>query len=161
MLCSIPPGDDSKVFIGIYDWGMACWSGEEKMSNYGKPTRRKLAKSKASYICAAPELFHLYGKRGTLQSLMRLGREHKHTMLSESFSVDVMATKIYHGDSTSNLFQNNKDPSAVKMRFEHALRDLQDQNPETWPKITSVVNTLKSAPYNMESPTTCFYDTIV
>ena len=161
VMLHFPPDDDSKVFIGICDWGMACWSGEEKMSNYGKPTEVELAKSKASYICAAPELFHLYGKRGTPQSPMRLGRKHKHTMVSESFSVGVLATKIYHNDSASNLFQNNKDPSAVKMRFEQALRDLQDRNPETRPTITSVVNTLKSAPYNMETPNRCFRNTSI
>jgi Protein kinase domain len=159
IMLHFPPEDDSRVFIGICDWGMASWSGEDKISNYGKPTEAELAKTKASYICAAPELFHLYGKRGTPQSPMRIGLDHKHTMVSESFSVGVLATKIYHGDSTSNLFQSNRDLSAVKMRFEQALRDLQDRNPETRPKITSVVNTLKSAPYNMETPNMCFRNT--
>ena len=156
VMLHFPRDDDSKVFIGICDWGMASWSGEEKMSNYGKPTEAELAKAKASYICAAPELFHLYGKRGTPQSPMRLGRQHRHTMASESFSVGVLASKIYQGNSTSTLFQSNKDPFAVKTRFEQALRDLQDRNPQKRVKITSVVNTLKLPPYNMETPNMCF-----
>ena len=53
------------VFIGICDWGMATWIQEEAPSNYGKKAEEDLRKHRAKYYCAAPELFHVTGKRGT------------------------------------------------------------------------------------------------
>lgn len=104
IMLHFPCNDDTIVYIGIYDWRMASWMSEDKSSNYGKLTPTELVKSKASIICTTLELFHLYGKRGIPQSPIRLVKEHKYTMVSKSFSVGVLAIKIYHKDSTSNVF---------------------------------------------------------
>ena len=46
---------------------------------------------------------------------------HKHTIKSESYSVGMLAKKIYRMDATSTLFQRNKDSNAIKVRFEQSL----------------------------------------
>lgn len=95
VMLHFPRDEDGRIFIGVCDWGMASWSGEDKPSNYGKPSLPELEIHRASYNCAAPELFHVYGKRGTSTSPIRLAKSHKHTMASESYSVGVIAAKIY------------------------------------------------------------------
>ena len=45
---------------------------------------------------------------------------HNHTIKSESYSVGMLAKKIYRMDATSTLFQRNKDANAIKVRFEQS-----------------------------------------
>ena len=72
-----------------------------------------------------------------------------HTYLLESFSVGALAKKIYHHDSTSNLFQQNRDPNVVMRWFEVGLDALTKIDPAERSTITHVVNLLKSPLYNM------------
>ena len=140
---------------------MSTWMNEEAPSNYGKESTEAVAKHKEKYYCAAPELFHVQGKRGTSQSPVRMARKHKHTIYSESFSVGALAKKIYHHDATSNLFQCTPDPNSTKVRFELALNELTRVDPTEISTITRVVNLLKSPPYNLENPMMCFRNTVV
>ena len=120
-----------------------------------------MAKHKEKYYYAAPELFHVQGKRGTFQSPIRMARKHKHTIYLESFSVGALVKKIDHHDSTSNLFQKTPDPNSTKVRFELALNELTRVDPTKRTTITRLVNLLKSPPYNLENPTMCFRDMAV
>ena len=159
VMLHFPQDRDDAVFIGVCDWGMASWGDEDAPSNYGKDSVDEMNKHKAKYNCAGPELFHVRGQRGTSTSPMRMARKHRHTFLSESFSVGALAKKIYQKDSTSTLFHLNRDPNGLKMRFELALEALTKSNPAERSTITHVVNMLKSPPYNMANPTMCFRDT--
>jgi serine/threonine protein kinase len=159
VMLHFPQDRENTVFIGVCDWGMASWGDEDAPSNYGKDSVDEMNKHKAQYNCAGPELFHVRGQRGTSTSPMRMARKHRHTFLSESFSVGALAKKIYHKDSTSPLFQHNRDPNGLKMRFEVALDALTKTNPADRSTITHEVNILKSPPYNMVNPTMCFRDT--
>jgi serine/threonine protein kinase len=159
VMLHFPRERDEAVFIGVCDWGMATWLGENAPSNYGRETAEELEKHRVKYYCAAPELFHVRGQRGTPQSLMRMARERQHTQTSESYSVGMLAKRIYKKDSTSTLFQGNKDPNILKVRFEQALEELTRPDPATRMSITHTVNTLKGAPYMMETPNMCYRDT--
>ena len=86
---------------------------------------------------------------------------HKHTIKSESYSVEMLAKKIYRMDATSTLFQRNKDSNAIKVRFEQSLAELTRVEPTERLTVTHVVHTLKGKPYFMETPNMCFRDTIV
>ena len=156
-----PQDRDDTVFIGVCDWGMSTWMNEEAPSNYGKESMEAVAKHKEKYYCVAPKLFHVQGKWRTSQSPVRMARKHKHTLHSESFSVGALAKKIYHYDSTSNLFQKTPHPNSTKVRFELALNELTRVDPTKRLTITRVVNLLKSPPYNLENSTMCFCDTAV
>ena len=103
------------VFIGICDWSMATWIQEEAPSNYGKKIEEDLWKHSAKYYYAAPKLFHVTEEWGTPQSPMRMAMAHKHTIKSKSYSVGMLAKKIYRMDATSTLFQRNKDSNAIKV----------------------------------------------
>ena len=124
VMLHFPRDKPGAVFIGICDWGMATWIQEEARSNYGKKAEEDLRKHRAKYYCAAPELIHVTGERGTPQSLMRMAMAHKHTIKSESYSVGMLAKKIYKMDATSILFQRNKDSNAIKVWFEQSLVEL-------------------------------------
>ena len=100
-------------------------------------------------------------KRGTPQSPMRMAMAHKHTIKSKSYSVGMLAKKIYRMDATSTLFQRNKDSNAIKVRFEQSLAELTRVEPTERLTVTHVVHTLKGKPYFMETPNMCFRDTIV
>ena len=140
---------------------MATWIQEEASSNYGKKTEEDVWKYRAKYYCATPELFHVIGEWGTPQSPMRMAMAHKHTIKSESYSVGMLAKKVYRMDATSTLFQQDKDSNAIKVRFEQSLAEtLMRIDPTKRHTITQVVHTLKSKP-NMETPNMCFRDTIV
>ena len=140
---------------------MATWIQEEAPSNYGKKAEEDLRKHRAKYYCAAPELFHVTGERGTPQSPMRMAMAHNHTIKSESYSVGMLAKKIYRMDVTSTLFQRNKDANAIKVRFEQSLAELTRVDPTERLTVTHVVHTLKGKPYFMETPNMCFRDTTV
>ena len=149
------------VFIGICDWGMATWIQEEAPSNYGKKAEEDLWKHRTKYYCAAPELFHVTEEWGTPQSPTQMAMAHKHTIKSESYSVGMLARKIYRMNATSTLFQRNKDSNAIKVRFEQSLAELTRVDPTERLIVTHVVHTLKGKPYFMETPNMCFRDTIV
>ena len=132
---------------------MSTWMNEKAPSNYGKESMEAVAKHKEKYYCAAPRLFHIQGKRGTSQSLVQMACKYKYTLYSKSFSIGALAKKIYHHDSTSNLFQKTPDPNSTKVQFELALNDPTERS-----TITRMVNLLKSPLYNLENPTMCFRD---
>jgi serine/threonine protein kinase len=159
VMLHFPQDRENTVFIGVCDWGMVSWEDEDAPSNYGRDLVDEMNKYKAKYNCAGLELFHVRGRRGTSTSPVMMARKHRHTFLSESFSVGALAKKIYAKDSISPLFQLNSDLNGLKMRFELALDALTKTNPAERSTITHVVNMLKSPPYNMASPTMCFRDT--
>lgn len=159
VMLHFPDDREGTVFIGVCDWGMATFRCEAAPSNYGADSREKMTTMMGAYDCAAPELFHVHGgagARGTSLSPVRMSRAHPHTVKSESFSVGMLARKIYKSDSTSHLFQQNRDPDSVKMRFESALTDLTHADPAARRSISEVVNILKSHPYDLRTPTMCF-----
>jgi hypothetical protein len=159
VMLHFPQDRENTVFIGVCDWGMASWGDEDAPSNYGRDSVDDMKKHREKYNCAGPELFHVRGQRGTSTSPVRMARKHRHTYLSESFSVGVLAKKIYAKDAASPLFQLNSDPNGVMMRFELALDQLTRPNPAERSTITHIVNILKSPPYNIVTPTMCFRDT--
>ena len=156
VMLHFPQDRPGAVFIGICDWGMAIWIQEEAPSNYGKKAEEDLRKHRAKYYYAAPELFHVTGEWGMPQTPMRMAMVHKHTVKSESYSVEMLAKKVYRMDATSTLFQQNKDSSAIKVRFEQSLAELMCVDPIEQLTVTHVVHTLKGKPYFMETPNMCF-----
>jgi serine/threonine protein kinase len=156
ILLHFPINDDNVVNIGVCDRGLTTWTCEVALSLYGKPNDTQLDEAKKRYNWIAPELFHLIGKPGSTTSPCRAGKAHACTVLSDSYTVGILAKKMYMGDSTSELFQKNRDPASTRYRFEQALKELTAINPEERPTIVHVVNILKDKPYYMEEPSMCY-----
>ena len=95
VMLHFPRDRDGAIFIGICDWGMATWIQEEAPSNYGKKNEEDLWKHRMKFYYAVLELFHVTRERGTPESPMRMARAYKHTIKSESYSVRMLAKKIY------------------------------------------------------------------
>ena len=153
MMLHFPWDRGGIVFIGICDWGMATWIQEEAPSNYGKKNKEDLWKHRAKYYYAAPKLLYVTRDQGMPQSPMRMARAHKHTIKSESYSVGMLAKKIYKMDATSTLFQQNRDANSIKQCFEHALLDLTHVDPVEHRTVIHIVYILKGPPYKMETST--------
>ena len=160
VMLHFPQDRDGAIFIGVCDWEMATWTNEEAPSNYGRDSLEELVKHKEKYNYVGPELFHVQREQGTSLSPVRMAWKHRHTYLSESFLVDALAKKIYNHDSTSNLFQQNRDPNVVMRQFEVGLDALRKIDPAERSTITHVVNLLKSPLYNMATPNMYFRNTI-
>lgn len=152
VMLHFPPEKKDVVYIGVCDWGMASWDGEDKMSNYGRPSNTELDAYRVKYRHAAPELFHVYGKSGTPTSPRRMGIKHKHNHRSEAYAVGYLARRIYNRDCSSSLFQKNKDPSSLSKRFEQAMDELLRPDPLERSTVTHVVDLLKGPPYNLGTP---------
>jgi hypothetical protein len=101
-------------------------------------------------------LFHLIGESGSTTSPRRAGKAYACMVLSDSYTVGMLAKKMYMGDSTSELFQKNRDPASTSYKFEQALKELIAINPEERSTIVHVVNILKDKPYYMEEPSMCY-----
>jgi hypothetical protein len=104
VLLHFPINDDNVVNIGVCDWGLATWTGEVAPLLYGKPNDTQLDKAKKRYNWIAPELFHLIGEPSSTSSRRRAGKAHACTILSNSYTMGMLAKKMYMGDSTSKLF---------------------------------------------------------
>ena len=92
---------------------------------------------------------------------MQMAMVPKHTIKSKSYSVGMLAKKIYRMDANSTLFQQNKDANSVKVRFEQSLAELTRVDPAERRTVTHVVHILKGKSYYMETPNMCFRDTVV
>jgi len=159
VMLHFPRDRDGVIFIGVSNWGKATCTHEKALLNY-KKLKVEMVKHKKKYNYADSKLFDIHGKKKTSRPPMKMDLKHRDTYLLESFVVGALAKKIYCCDSTSNLFQQNRYPNVVKIRFEQALDELTKLNPIERSTITNVVNTLKSPPYNMETPTMCFRNTL-
>jgi hypothetical protein len=124
VLLHFPPNNDDAVYIGVCDWGLATWTGEVAPSLYGKPNDAQLNDARMRYNWIAPELFHLTGEPGSATSPRRASKAHVCTVLSDSYTVGMLARKMYMHDSTSELFQKNRDAASTRHRFEQALHAL-------------------------------------
>jgi serine/threonine protein kinase len=156
VLLHFPINDDNVVNIGICDWGLATWTSEVAPSLYGKPNDILLDETKKRYNWIALELFHLTGEPSSATFPRRAGKAHACTVLSDSYTVGMLAKKMYMGYSTSKLFQKNRDPTSTRYKFEQALNELTAINREERSTIVRVVNTLKGKPYYMEEPSMCY-----
>lgn len=98
-------------------------------SLYGKPNEKEFDEARRKYNWIAPELFHLIGEPGSATSPCRASRAHACTVLSDSYTVGMLARKMYMHDSTSELFQKNRDPGSTRYRIQQALMELTMPNP--------------------------------
>ena len=160
VLLHFPDNNDDVVNIGVCDWGLATWTGEVAPSLYGKPNEAQLNEARRKYNWIAPELFHLTGEPGSATSPRRASKAHACTVLSDSYTVGRLAKKMYMHDSTSELFQKNRDPGSTRYRFEQALNELTMINPQERSSIVHVVNLLKGKPYYLEEPSMCYRQSI-
>ena len=71
ILLHFPPMDKTKIFLDVCDWGMACRVSKEVASNYGYRSEEEMAMQQRLRQHVAPELFYVFGPRGSKTSLER------------------------------------------------------------------------------------------
>ena len=71
ILLHFPPMDKTKIFLGVCDWKMACRVSEEVASNYSYRCEEEMERQQRLCQHVAPELFYVFGPRGSETSLER------------------------------------------------------------------------------------------
>jgi len=153
ILLHFPPENHEVVYIGVCDWGMASWTGEDPTSLYGMKSKKDMEEHQKHRWWIAPELWYLLPKEVDGAPVEPRITPPKHTMQSEAYAVGKLAARIYSNDVTSPMFKGISSNLRV---WNLAIDRLTHPDPnERW-TIAHAVNTLKGHPYNFETPTHCY-----
>ena len=71
ILLHFPPMDKTKIFLAVYDWGMAYRVSKEVASKYGFQSEEEMEMQQGLRQHVASELFYVFGARGCETSLER------------------------------------------------------------------------------------------
>jgi hypothetical protein len=82
----------------------------------------------------APELFYVFGPKGSRNSLEVLQKKHLYSKATDAYSVGVLASLIWKEEWDRTLLPD----TMVFYGFELKLKGLQDKNPQTRLSISDV-----------------------
>lgn len=91
ILIHFPPERREDVYIGVCDWGMASWSGEEPYSNNWARDEADLKAKKAARWWVAPELWYMLPQEVDGVVVSPSTKPTKHTMKSEAYATGKLA----------------------------------------------------------------------
>ena len=86
--------DKTKIFLAVCDWGMACRVSEEVASNYNFRNEEEMEMQQGLHQHVAPELFYIFGPRGSKTSLERQKQKHLYTKEGDAYAVGNLASMI-------------------------------------------------------------------
>ena len=86
--------DKTKIFLGVCDWGMACRVSKEVASNYGFRSEEEMEMQEGLRQHVAPELFYVFGPRGSETSLERQKQKHLYTKGGDVYAAGKLASMI-------------------------------------------------------------------
>ena len=86
--------DKTKIFLGVYDWGMACRISEEVALNYGYRSEEEVAMQQRLRQHVVPELFYIFGPHGSETSLERQKKKHVYTKGGDTYAAGKLASMI-------------------------------------------------------------------
>ena len=95
--------DKTKIFLGVYDWGMACRVSEEVASNYGYRSEEEMEMQQRLRQHVAPELFYVFGPRGSETSLERQKKKHLYTKGGDAYAAGKLASMIWREEPDNEM----------------------------------------------------------
>ena len=152
ILLYFPPMDKTKIFLGVCDLGMACRISEKVASNYGYRSEEEMAMQQRLRQDVAPELFYVFGPRGSETSLERQKKKHMFTKGGDAYAAGKMASMIWREEPDKEMLPASKQFAA----FRYKLRQLTDPNPNTRATLSDALGMLTSDPIKIRLPTECF-----
>ena len=152
ILLHFPPMDKTKIFLGVYDWGMACRISEEVALNYGYRSEEEMAMQQRLRLHVAPELFYVFGPCGSETSLERQKKKHVYTKGGDAYAAGKLASMIWQEELDNEMLPTSEQIAA----FRYKLGQLTDPNPRTRATLSDALGMLTSDPIKMRVPTECF-----
>jgi hypothetical protein len=152
IMLHFPPEKPENVYIGMCDWGMANRVEEEKSSLYGYQTKAEMEANITEQKHVAPELFYVFGPKGSRNSLEVMQKKHLYSKAADAYSVGVLASQIWREEWDRELLLDEM----IFCGFELKLKGLKDKDPETRLSISDVLTWFKTNPFKFQMPE-CYY----
>ena len=90
ILLHFPPMDKTKIFLGVYDWGMTCRNSEVVTSNYGFQASNEMEMQRQLQQHVTHELFYVFGPHRSETCLER----QKHSKVGDAYAAGMLAKMI-------------------------------------------------------------------
>ena len=87
--------DKTKIFLGVYDWRMACRISKEVASNYGYRSEEEMEMQQRLRQHVASELFYVFGPRGSETSLECQKQKHLYAKGGDTYAARKLASMIW------------------------------------------------------------------
>ena len=95
--------DKRKIFLSVYDWGMACRVSKKVALNYGFQSEEKMEMQQGLRQHVAPELFYVFGPCGSETSLEHQKQKHLYTKEGEAYAARKLASMIWREESNKEM----------------------------------------------------------
>ena len=152
ILLYFPPIDKTKIFLGVCDRGMACRISEEVASNYGFRSEEEMEMQQRLRQHVAPELFYVFGPRGSKTSLEHQKQKHLYTKEGDAYAAGKLASMIWREEPNKEMLPTSEQIAA----FRYKLGQLTNPNPRTRATLSDALGMLTSDPIKIRLPTECF-----
>ena len=153
ILLHFPPELPEDVYIGVCDWGMASWSGEEPLSLNWARDEADLQAKKTARWWIAPEMWYMLPQEVDGVVVSPGTKQTKNTMKSEAYATGKLTRYIYNDASSSTLF---KGCDTTRVMLNRVLDGLTKDDPKERWTVAHAVNSMKANPYNLSTPTQCY-----
>ena len=78
--------DKTKIFFGVCDWGMACRISKVVALNYDFQASNEMERQPQPWQHITPELFYVFGPRGSETCLERQKQKHLYSKASDAYA---------------------------------------------------------------------------
>ena len=148
-----PPMGKTKIFLGVCDWGMACRVSKMVASNYNFQVSHEMEKERQLRQHIAPELFYVFGPRGSKTCLERQKQKHLYSKASDAYVVGILAKMIWQEEPDKEMLPTSEQVAT----FIYKLAQLTDQSPSTRATLSDAIAMLISDRIRIRLPTKCFH----
>ena len=106
--------DKTKIFLDVCNWGMACCVSEEVASNYGYRSEEEMAIQQRLHQHVAPELFYVFGPRGSETSLEHQKKKHLYIKGGDAYAAGKMASMIWREEPDNEMLPASEQVAAFR-----------------------------------------------
>ena len=144
--------DKTKIILGVCDWRMACRVSKEAALNYGYRSEEEMEMQQRLCQHVVPELFYVFGPRGSETSLERQKQKHLYTKGGDAYAARKLASMIWQEEPNNKMLPASEQVAA----FRYKLGQLTDPNPRTKAILSNALGMLTSDPIKIQLSTECF-----
>ena len=131
---------------------MACRISEEVALNYDYRSEEEMTIQQRLRQHVAPELFYVFGPRGSETSLERQKKKHVYTKGGDAYAAGKLASMIWQKEPDNEMLRTLEQVAASRYK----LGQLTDPNPRTKATLSNALGMLTSDPIKIRLPTECF-----
>ena len=121
---------------------MACHVSEEVASNYGYRSEEEMTMQHRLCEHVAPELFYIFGPRGSETFLERQKKKHVYIKGGDAYAAGKLASMIWQEEPDNEMLRTSEQVAA----FRYKLVQLTDPDPRTRATLSDALGMLTSDP---------------